>query len=342
MNSVSISIIVPVRNEEDYIEECLESVLNFEGLDSLEYEILIIDGNSTDNTREKIQLIAKRNPEANIKILDNPDIFQANALNVGIKEAKSDYILRLDAHSIYPKKYLIMLIETALRTNAANTGGILITRPYNESYQAHLVQALTTHKFGVGNSGFRTDMSEGVADTVPFGFFKKQIFNEIGYFDERLIRAQDYEFNQRIRKAGKIVWLNPNIKTEYFNQPDIFKFLKKQLFNEGPYNAYMWYLHPYTLTYRHFIPAVFVLGIFFGSVLSVHFNFIHYVFASVLILYFLLAFYASIQQAIKYKRFRHVITLPLSFFMFHFSYGLGILTGLFNLLFNISPVQKGE
>jgi glycosyltransferase involved in cell wall biosynthesis len=336
----SVSIIIPVHNEENFIFGCLQSVLNFEGLDTFESEILVVDGNSNDKTKEKVMAFAGQNPNPPIRIIENPDIYQSFALNMGIKEAEYEYILRLDAHSIYPKDYLKLLMETALRTKAVNTGGVLITLPYNDKYPAQLVQALTTHKFGVGNSGFRTDMQEGEADTVPFGFFKKEIFAKIGFFDERLIRAQDYEFNQRIRRSGGIIWLNPQIKIEYFNQPNVFKFLKKQLVNEGPYNAYMWYLHPYTLAYRHAIPAFFTLGVLIGIVLSFFFPIMKCVFLSVLLLYLTIAIFSSLQQAMKFKKVLHFFALPVCFFLFHFSYGLGILIGLFKLILRISPVQR--
>ncbi len=338
----SVSIIIPTRNEESFISNCLISVLNFEGIDKIRFEILVVDGNSEDKTQEKVSLIARQNPCANIRIINNSHIFQAHALNLGIMEAKFDYVLRIDAHSIYPPNYLKLLFETAIRTKADNSGGILITRSYNNTYQAQLVQALTTHKFGVGNSGFRTGTEEGVADTVPFGFFKKEVFSKIGFFDERLVRGQDYEFNQRIRKFGGIIWLNPNIRIEYFNQPSIYKFLKKQFLDEGPYNAYMWYLAPYTFAFRHSIPMFFTAGIFVGLLLSVFSSLIFNIFIIILIVYGLLAFLSSLQQAKRYSNISFVLILPFCFFALHFLYGLGILSGLLKLLIRISPVQKNK
>jgi len=335
----SVSIIIPTRNEEKYITKCLKSVLKFDGIDKIKYEILIVDGNSGDKTIELVKHALEQNPKTEFHIIHNPKIFQVYALNLGIKQAQYDFILRLDAHSIYPPDYLNLLFVTALRTNADNTGGILTTLPYDSTLNAQLVQALTTHKFGVGNSGFRTGMKEGPADTVPFGFFRKEIFTKIGLFDERLIRAQDYEFNQRIRKKGGLIWLNPNIVAEYFNQPSVYKFLKKQLAGEGPYNSYMWYLAPYTFTFRHAIPGVFTAGIITGSLLSLVSALILYVFIAVLILYALLALFSSFQQARRYRNLSFIIILPFCFFGFHFFYGLGILTGIFKLLFRISPVQ---
>mgnify|MGYP000943495772 CR=1 FL=1 len=331
-----ISIIIPVRNEEKFIENCLKSVLQFEDLRTFEFEILIIDGMSIDNTLKIVNKFKQNEPT--IKYIENPEIIQATALNIGLKEAKGEWILRLDAHSEYPKNYLKILYETALRTNADNTGGIVETLPYDTSYAASVVQALTTHKFGVGNSGFRVGMKEGPADTVPFGFFKKSIFDKIGYFDERLVRAQDYEFNRRILASGGKIWLNPKVCLKYYNQPNLFKFLHKQIAKEAPYNAYMWYLAPYTFAYRHAITAVFASGILAGILLAALFPFFLYLFIIIAGLYGLIAISSSFQQAIRFKKPAHALVLPFSFFLYHFLHGLGVLYGILMLLLHLAPV----
>ncbi|MFA5781800.1 MAG: glycosyltransferase family 2 protein [Bacteroidales bacterium] len=335
-----ITIIIPCRNEEKFVKNCIDSVLKFEDLERYDYEILLLDGMSEDNTRNIIEQYINKNNR--IKLFDNPGIIQSTALNIGIKQAKGDWIMRLDAHADYPKNYLKKLIETSLKTNADNVGGIVNTLPFNDSYRAQLVQALTTHKFGVGNSGFRVGMKEGETDTVPYGFFKKEIFEKVGNFNERLVRAQDYEFNCRIKKTGGKIWLNPDIIINYYNQPDILKFLGKQFYKEAPYNAYMWYLAPYTFTIRHAITAFFTTGIVFFGILSFFFPLIKYLFFSIIGLYFLLAIISSIQQAIRYKRALHIFTLPFSFFLFHFIHGSGIVFGLFSLLIGVSPIQKNH
>ncbi|MDP4267685.1 MAG: glycosyltransferase family 2 protein [Bacteroidota bacterium] len=332
-----ITIIIPCRNEEKFIENCILSILNFDDINNYDYEMLLIDGRSDDNTRSIIhQYILANN---RIKLIDNPKIIQSCALNIGIKQAKGDWIMRLDAHANYPKNYLKKLFDTALKTNADNTGGIINTLPYNSSYSAIIIQALTTHKFGVGNSGFRIGIAEGETDTVPYGFFKKEIFNKIGFFNEQLVRGQDYEFNCRIKKNGGKIWLNPDIKINYFNQPNIFRFLRKQYVLEAPYNVYMWYVAPNTFTLRHSITGFFTSGIITGIILSLFVNWICMFFVSVLLLYFILAFLSSVQQAIRYKKILHIFTLPLCFFSFHFIHGLGIIVGLIKILTKKSPVQ---
>jgi len=334
----TISIIIPCRNEEKYIENCIRSIQSFIPLNNIELEIFFIDGESTDNTKNIILNFAKL--DKRIVLINNPNIFQSFAMNIGIERAQGEWIMRLDAHTIYPKNYLNDLYKTAIKINSANCGGQIITKPGSDTYGAMIVQSLSTHPFGVGDSGFRTETKQGEVDTVPFGFFNKKIFNDIGLFDERLIRAQDYEFNRRIFRSGGKIWMNPNIKTTYYNQPTLRGFYKKQFFKEAPYNAYMWYLAPYTFAYRHAITGVFATGLIGGMFLSPFFSFIKYTFFSIMALYFVLAFISAVQQAKRYKNLLHIFTLPISFFLYHFLHGLGVLWGLLRLVTNTAPVQK--
>ena len=283
-DAFEISILVPVRNEEAIIRECIESIKNFIIPKGLIVEIIIIDGMSDDNTVKIIKDIIVEDPR--IKLLYNKKKFQASAINIGLKKAKGDWVMRLDAHSIYPSNYLELCYETAIETKAENVGGIVIAEQNGESYEASQVQALTTHPFGVGDSGFRVGMNAGEVDTVPYGFFKKEVFQKIGLMDERLIRAQDYEFNRRIKKFGGSVYINPKIKIYYYNQSSLIKFFKKQIFLDAPYNAYMWYLAPYTFTIRHSITALFSLGVIFGVLLSFISKPLKLVFIFIMIFYF--------------------------------------------------------
>jgi glycosyltransferase involved in cell wall biosynthesis len=324
-----ISILIPVFNEDKYIENTLNSVLNFTIPENISIEILIIDGGSTDNTIAIVKHF--QSYTSNIKIFSNPKKFQNCGLNIGIRQAKGEWILRLDAHALYPKDYLFTLYNTAISTNAVNIGGIIKTLPGDSSFQAKLVQAITTHPFGVGDATFRTGIKEGPVDTVPFGFFDKQIFNNIGYYNEKLIRGEDYEFNARIRKNNYVVWMNPNIVSTYYNQKSIISFYKKQLLLEGPYNTLMWFLAPYSFAYRHIIPFIFFLGVSSGLILVVLPDYLFYIYISVLFLYFVISIYSSYQQSLRFKSLKLFIFLPLSFFCFHYSYGLGVFLGFIKL-----------
>ena len=338
MATITISIIIPCKNEEKFIENCIQSVQEFSIPDNTVIEILIIDGKSIDNTRNILESLIKN--DSRIMLIENPNIFQSFAMNIGIKKSQGEWIMRLDAHTIYPKNYLRDLYETSIKTNSDNCGGQLITESGGNTYGAAIVQALTTHPFGVGDSGFRTGLKQGEVDTVPFGFFKKDIFKKIGIFDERLTRAQDYEFNCRIIKNGGKIWLNPKVFATYYNQDSLFKFYKKQIFIEAAYNAYMWYLAPYTFTYRHAITGVFVIGIICGLFLYPFIQFVRYIFLSVLALYLMLATISAFQQAKRYNNSLHYFVLPICFFLYHFLHGLGVLGGLLRLATGTSPVQN--
>ena len=334
-----ITILIPCRNEAKYIEESLKSVCAFVLPDNVEFEVLILDGRSNDTTVELAIKIAKNHPR--IRILDNPGLIQSTAVNIGVKAAQGGWIMRLDAHSKYPANYLLLCLETAVRSGADNVGGQFITEPGAKGYPAQMVQALTTHKFGVGNSGFRTGAKENWADTVPYGFYRRKLFDQIGWLDERLVRAQDYEFNRRIIAAGGRIFRNPDIQIHYFNQPSLSAFYRKQFFLEAPYNAYMWYLAPYAFAWRHAITGFFTLGFLGGITFGpIYPRLIGIPFVAVMVLYAALSILAAIQQAIRYKEPRHAFSLPLAFFLYHFVHGLGVVTGILRLATLTAPVQK--
>jgi glycosyltransferase involved in cell wall biosynthesis len=342
MNDLSsercISIVIPCFNEEKYIRDCILSVLSFTTSPELTLEILILDGMSTDNTRTIVQHLS--DSDTRVRLIDNPDRIQSCALNLGIRLSRGDWIMRLDAHTKYPTDYLMLCYEAAITTKTENTGGICLTQPGNDSYGAQLVQAVTTHWFGVGNSGFRTGAIAGFRDTVPFGFFHRGLFNRIGYFDERLVRTQDYEFNCRIRKSGGKIYSDPAIVSSYYNLPKLSAFLKKQFFKQGPYNAYMWYLAPYAFAPRHAVTGCFALYFWLGSLLFLLTTAHLYLWGGVMTLYLLLALTASVQQSVRYRFRRHLICLPFGFFSFHLCHGTGVLAGLGRLLIGRAPVQQ--
>jgi glycosyltransferase involved in cell wall biosynthesis len=337
----TVSVLIPCLNEANFIRSCLASVLAFEVPAGAQViEILVIDGGSKDSTREIIKEIGREDPR--VHLVDNPGRIQSTALNIALRIATGDYVLRLDAHSSYPRNYLALVLETAERTGCENVGGLFITQPRGTGYQAGLIQAMTTHKFGVGDAGYRTGASEGPADTVPYGFFKRDMFARIGYFDERLVRAQDYEMNRRIIASGGCVWRNPAIHVAYYQQPDLRSFIRKQIVLEAPYNAYLWYVAPYAFAWRHAITGVFAFGVIAGLLLSPISSLVRYAFLSVMALYFAIAIASAIQQAVRYREPRHVIVLPFAFFAYHFLHGVGLLEGLLRLATGTAPVQKSR
>ncbi|MBI5770151.1 MAG: glycosyltransferase family 2 protein [Verrucomicrobia bacterium] len=335
--TTSVCVIVPCRNEEKFIRQCLDSILSFELPAHTELTVLVLDGGSTDATPAIVSEFARA--KSNVRYLTNPRRYQACAVNIAVQSERADYYLWLGAHTHFSRNYVRLCLETAVRTGAPVVGGYCITLPGGDGLGALVVQALTTHKFGVGNSGFRTGATEGPVDTVAYALFSRKVFDSIGYLDERLIRAQDYEFNQRIRAAGMNIWFNPEIQCSYHNQPTFAKFLKKQVVLEAPYNAYLWYIAPYAFAPRHAITGVFATGCIGGMLLSPLDSRLAALFGAVMAFYALLAVGSAIQQAVRYRNVAHVFILPFCFFLFHFIHGLGILWGGLRLLTRTAPVQ---
>lgn len=333
-----ISIVVPCYQERGFIRECLESVLRFTLPAGATIEILVVDGMSTDGTRAIIEKLSAE--DSRIRLIDNPFRIQSAGLNIGIRKSCGECIVRLDAHSHYPTDYLIQLLDTVARTGADNVGGVCVTEARGTGYGAAVVQALTTHRFGVGDSGFRVSVPEGEADTVPYGCFRRDVFDRFGMFDERLVRCQDYELNRRIQAGGGRIWLNPAIRVHYFQQGTLSKFLKKQIMLEAPYNPYMWYLAPYSFAPRHAITGVFALGIIGGVALAPFSSVVAVIFLAVLALYAALAVGAAAQQARRYRRPLHLLALPIAFFLYHFLHGVGVLYGIARLAIGSAPVQR--
>ena len=330
-----VSIIIPCRDEAPFIDECLESVFHFDDIPG-GVEVIVVDGMSIDGTRQMLSDWSKKFP--NLRVLDNPKQIVPTALNIGIREARGEKIVRLDAHSIYPKNYIVACLETSRQTKAENVGGVVFPVLRRKTIQALLVQAITTHRFGVGNSAFRTESNYGPVDTVPFGCYRRDVFARIGYFDERLIRNQDYEFNRRIIQSGGKVWCNPSIVIEYYNQETIFGLLK-QAYLTGRWNPWMWAVAPYTFTLRHAIPTSFVLslaGVILFNILS-PLGWI--LILAILFPYMILAAAASINRARRYG-WKLLYFLPFLFFVYHTVYGFGALNGLLALALRRAPVQR--
>lgn len=333
----AVSIIVPCRNEVAFIDRCLGSIFSFTPVQG-GVEVIVVDGISEDGTREILARWMSRHP--NLKVLDNPKGIVPTALNIGIKEAKGDWIIRLDAHADYPKNYLELCIETSCRTGADNVGGVVRTLTRDHSREALLVQALTTHRFGIGTAKFRLNSpAEGPADTVPYGCFKRRLFDQIGFYHEALVRNQDYELNCRMRRAGKTIWLDPRIEIYYYNQSSL-RGLLHQAFLTAKWNAWMWYLSPYTFAPRHAVPAVFVLVLMILLCAAVGYSLAAFPLILLLALYTSLALIASGQQSVHYGGWMAPL-LPFLFFMYHVSYGVGTLWGIVRLLTGWSPVKKG-
>jgi glycosyltransferase involved in cell wall biosynthesis len=331
-----VSVIIPVRNEARFVDRCLRSIFASDPVPG-GMEVVVVDGMSEDGTRQILAEWSLRQPS--LCVLDNPQRIVPTAMNIGIRAARGQWIIRIDAHSEYPADYLKRCLETSQRTGTDNVGGSVVTMPGGQNAQGRLVQALTTHRFGVGNSGFRIGAPAGKADTVPFGCYRREVFDRIGLYDERLVRNQDYELNARLRMAGGSIWHDPKLRIRYYNQGTLRGLLRQALVT-GQWNPWMWYVAPYSFAWRHAAPAVFVSGLFGAlMLLSVAPLLGWLALGAALVPYFAANVMASFQQSKRYAPWMFPC-LPFLFGAYHVAYGLGELWGICLLGLRRAPVQR--
>ena len=325
----TVSVIIPILNEEKYITQCLDSIIESD-YDKNDLEVLLVDGGSSDKTIEIIEKYQKK--YSFFKLLNNSKKIAPIAMNIGIKASVGRYIIRLDAHSSYPKDYVTKLIYWHKKLDADNVGAVILTDIKHKTNSSNAIRNVLSDKFGVGSS-FRSGVEQITeVDTVPFGCYKKEIFDKVGLYDERLVRNQDIELNKRIKKSGGKIYLVPEITCTYFARED-FKSLAKNNFSNGRWNILTAY---YTktlssLSLRHFMPMLFVVGLFSSLLLS-FVNFLwFYLFLAMFIPYLTIILIRSFQI----KKDTTLFHQFLAFVILHFSYGLGSVFGIFELIFRL-------
>jgi len=328
-NHKKVSVIIPCLNEERFIAGCLDSLLN-QTYSNKNLEILIVDGMSKDKTRE---IVKKYTNKYNfIKLLDNPDKITPKALNIGIKKANGNIIIRMDAHTKYKEDYIEKCVHYLKKTKTDNVGGIWIIRPSNNNIISQAISYILQSPLGTGNAHYKTTKSKKPqeVDTVPFGCYKKEIFNKIGLFNEKLVRNQDIELNSRLRKNGGKILLIPEIKCYYYAPGNIKDFIKKN-FSNGKWNIYTQKIIPNSLKLRHFIPFSFVMGIITSIILS-FFTILGTILLSIILgSYLLVNIIFSFKITLKKKNLKLFPILIFLFFVLHFSYGIGSLWGILTM-----------
>ena len=327
-----VSVICPIYNEEKYITKCIESVLE-QDYPTEDLEILFVDGLSTDKTRKIVSDYAKRYNQ--IRLLDNPHRIVPYAMNIGIKAAKGDIIIRLDGHVEYPTNYISKCVHYLMTLpNAENVGGVCQTLPCNERNISQAIAIALSTGFGMGNSSFRIGSKEiRKVDTVPFGCFRKSLFERVGYYDYELVRNQDDELNGRIIKNGGTIYLIPEIKTKYFSRDKICK-IRRMFYQYGLYKPLVNKKLGSPATARQFVPLLFLLGIVLGGILSAFSIYIMYIYFAVLALYLAIGLFIGCKYAVKYRRPMLTLLMPYVFANVHLSYGYGYLRGIYKILAN--------
>ena len=305
-----VSVIIPCRNEENFIRKCLDSILE-QDYPKENLEVLVIDGQSQDNTRKIVLDYSKNNHF--IQLISNPKKITPTALNLGIKQAIGQIIIRMDVHAEYEKEYISKCVEYLKEYKADNVGGVMKTLPAKETNIAKAISFCLSNIFGVA-SYFRIGAKKPkFVDTVFGGCYKREVFDKIGLFNENLLRTQDMEFNLRLRKAGGTILLAPDIVSYYYPSAS-FKDFFLHNFSDGVWAVYPLKFVKIPLRLRHYLSLIFVLTLPLSIWLYIPAN-----------LFF--SFLISLKHGLKY-----FFIMPFVFINRHFGYGFGSLWGLIKLI----------
>jgi GT2 family glycosyltransferase len=318
-----ISVIVPFYNEEKHVKNCLDSILS-EGYGKEDMEVLAVDGVSRDNTRQIIEKIIMDRKDAVIKILENPSRITPAGFNVGIKNARGRYILIMSAHASLTKGYISTCISKMEEVGADCAGGRVVIM--SENFVEKAIALARSSIIGGSIMPHRYSREIQPVRTVPCGIYKKEGFDKIGLFDERLTNNQDEEFNWRMNKNGLKIYFIPKAEIFYHQKRGVVG-LARQLFRYGFWKTRTIAKHPEFFKMSFCVPSLlvlimalcFVCGIFYKS----FFNAFLILIASYFLALFLFSAWVSLKKNVIYTGF-----LPLIYAVIHFSIGLGFLAGL--------------
>ena len=317
-----VSIIVPCRNEIRYIQAFLDSVAAFDRPDGLMPEVLIADGESTDGTRALLDEFAARHYW--LRVISNPRQIVSTGLNLAIKAALGDVMVRLDVHATYAPDYVVQCLRVLVQTGADNVGGAARTQP--KGYMQEAVAAAYHSRFSTGGALFHQPDYEGPVDTVTFGCWHKSLFDEVGLFDEDLVRNQDDEHNMRITLAGGTIYQSTAIRCWYETRSSL-RALFTQYRQYGYWKVAVIRKHKRAASWRHLVPATFVGSLGLLGFTALFSTWARMAFYAASAAYLAAILVASLLICVPRKA-RLLPVMPFVLATFHFSYGLGFLGGL--------------
>jgi glycosyltransferase involved in cell wall biosynthesis len=256
----SITVVMPVLNEEAHLEASVQSILA-QSYPS-EIELIIALGPSSDETNKIAKALAKK--DKRIKLLDNERGLTTVGLNAAVKIAKHDYIVRIDAHSEPEPNYFQDGIRSLLEQDADEVGGIMQAKGHS-AFQKAVAYAYTS-RWGIGAASYHIGGQAGEAESAYLGIFKKSALERVGGYDESIIRGEDWDLAQRIKRTGGKVWFSPQLKVTYWPRGR-FSRLVKQFYSTGVWRGDLTRRDISAASKRYFVPPLLVVSILAGLIL---------------------------------------------------------------------------
>lgn len=322
-----VSLIVPCRNERHHIRDCLESLLAND-YPAGKREILVMDGMSDDGTRDIVAEYAARG--VGIGLLDNPRRITSTALNIGVAQARGSVVMLIGAHSVYPPSYVSQLVRELEASGADGVGGVCTTCAAGPDAIAMAIAVGQAHPFGVGNSWFRIGTREPRwVDTVPFGCYRRDVFDRAGGFDEELVRNQDDEFNLRLLRRGGRLRLVPAVASRYYARASLRQ-VSRMYYQYGRYKPLVIRKLGAIMTVRQVVPAAFVLSLVASLAIGAAVPAARIIAAGIALAYAGAAIAAAL-GTVRQHGVRCALALLAVFPVLHFAYGIGFLVGIVRL-----------
>lgn len=328
-----IAVIMPIRNEAGFIERSLGSILE-QDYPTDRMEVIVADGMSTDGTREILAKMKERYPQ--LLVIDNPNQSASAGLNAALDTARGEIIIRIDGHSSVARDFVKENVAALIRKPEAWSVGGPIVHTADTLFGKAAAVAMS-HPIGVGNAFHRFANYEGYAESAPFPAMWHWVFEQVGKFDEQLVRNADDEFNYRIRKAGGKVYITPRIRHTYYVREQARQ-LFQQYLQYGFWRIKVISKHRRPIALRQLIPASFYLtmvGLLLWGLL-----FKHMVIALVLPALYVTALMVAGSSAIPRVGFKVASLVPLAIVTIHAGYAMGFLYGVWVSLFNPNAWDK--
>lgn len=327
-----ISVIIPCYNEEKYIAKCILSILSQKNINNL--EILVVDGMSTDNTKNILKGLVDQFQDKQIIIINNSQRITPVALNLGIKKSSGDFICIMGAHAEYDDEFLYnCLVLLKNHPDVSCVGGPIFSKGKNNFAKA--VSIAMSNPIGVGNAKHRFPDYEGYAEMACFPTFRREVFDKYGLYDESLIKNQDDEFCFRIKLKGAKIYISNKVKSSYYVKDSLSK-LFSQYYSYGKWRIPVLLKHKIPISYRQQIPALFFLTIAFLFITAFYFNNVYL--ALLLPVIYLITLLGFAVYSLKKEKFVIIKYIPVAVFILHFSYALGFISGIIKM--SINKIRK--
>lgn len=254
-----ISVVLPVRNEDKFIGQTLKYLLN-QDYPHDKLEILVVDGQSTDRTRDVVEGIAAY--DSRVKLIDNQKCLSSAARNIGAKAAHGDIVSYIDGHIHIDNDQLLKNTALLMRERAVSalSRPQFLDTPQNDYFQ-QAVSLARKSVFGHGLDSTIYSLREEYVDPTSSGAsYTKNVFEKIGYFDENFDAAEDVEFNYRVGKGGFVSFTSPKLAVNYYPRKDL-KGLFRQMTRYGTGRFRFLQKHHEAISSGALIPPLYFIGL---------------------------------------------------------------------------------